>query len=161
MLKFLGLIAVMGASLTVGICYRGYREELLKHMEALCEFLVRLLREVESYGRSVGAWIKEYSSPILAECGFLERVRGGEQLYSAFLASMGEIHIPKQAEELVKEVLERYGKRNIETEITELRRGVDRLEEIIKTEKEAKDKSVRAVFAMSMGVAVGLCLLLS
>ena len=161
MLNFLGLIAVMGASVAVGICYRGYREEIVLHMVALYEFFIRLLKEVECYGRSVSDWVVEYSSPLLEECGFLKLLRNGERLNKAFCEAKSKMQLTKGAEELACGVLDYYGTRNIETEISELKEAARRLEVMIKNEKEAKDKSVRAVFAVSLGVAVGLCLLLS
>lgn len=161
MLNFLGLLAVMGASVAVGVCYRGYREETIKYIVALYEFFMRLLREVECYGRSVSDWAGEFTSAPLMECGFLKMVRKGERLQKAFCEARSKMQITKEVEELVTLTLDHYGTRSIETEISELKEAVRRIEEMIKTEKDAKDKSVRAVFAMSLGVAVGLCLLLS
>ena len=161
MLSFLGSVVIMGVSVAVGLCYRRYREEMVEYMQALYDFLSRLCKEVECYGRSIHMWISEYDSPILVECGFLEQVKNKERIGKAFQGCKDKMRLTDGVREIVQELFDRYGGRNIETEIKELKQGIARLGEMIKNEKGAKDKSVRAVFAMSMGVAVGLCFLLS
>ena len=161
MLNYLGCLAVMGASVAVGLSYRWYREQVVLYMQALLDFIGKLEENVECYGRSISTWISNYKSPPLEESGFLERLRGKEHIGNAFDATKENMQLTEGAKVLIQELFYGYGGRNLETQILSLKQGLCRLEELIKNEKEMKDKSVRAVFAMSLGIAVGLCLLLS
>ncbi|MBQ9084627.1 MAG: hypothetical protein IJY24_03130 [Clostridia bacterium] len=159
MLKLCGAAAVLGIAVLVSICYREYRNRLIRELDSLCEMLKDLHMSLAMYSKPLRSWAQGYKNELLEEVGLLPRLRAGGSIAEAF-DKASPLRISGEGRALLEECFANLGRGYIEDEIARTREVLARLEKIRTSEREQAKRAMRAATAISMGLASGAVIVL-
>ena len=106
-----------------------------------------------------GIW-RGFSNEELERVGLLPLLREGESLKSAFLKCEGGLALSKGAIERIKDFLSSHGRGYREGEVSSLSTFRRQLEEEMKSEEIALDKSVKVARALLIGGALAFLIMI-
>ena len=157
-IKAAASLLVLFVSRTFASEYKRYTEEKLAVYEGFLSLLEFIKNELGCRLRSVSEWAAEFENAALERSGFTAELLKTGSLSSAFSASK----IPPASAE-VKRVLEPYfssfGRSYKEDEEEKTVRTHSELSVVLKKEREAAEKSIRAMSVLSYAAALGVIVL--
>lgn len=126
-LPYVGASAVIFAAFYAWKIYVSYLERLHSLSRAFLQALSDMREKMRCYLDSPREWALGYSDPLLEECGFLERVRSGDDIAAAYTDIREELALPSEADALINSCFSRLGEGYLDTELEALGTTVDKL----------------------------------
>ena len=153
-------LLVLFVARTLSAEYKRYAEEKNAVREGFLSLLEFIKNELGCRLRSVAEWAAEFENDALERSGFIAELLKTGSLAAAFSASKSKMP-PLGAE--AKRVLETYfssfGRSYKEDEEEKTARAKTELANVLKNEREAAEKSVRAMTVLCYAVALGVIIL--
>lgn len=133
MTRYVGLLPYIGAAVIIFAAFTVWREYAAFLERGVCwcrAFLAALcdLREkMKCYLDSPRSWAEGYEDGLLYECGFLERLRDGENLHEAYRASRRGACLSDTADEILDSCFRRLGEGYLDTELESVELAIEKL----------------------------------
>ena len=158
-MKYFGCIFVLVGVLIFSREYISTRKRRVDVLTEILSLVTHLHREISRCVCTPRKALCRFESPILTECGFLERVRAGESLSSAFSMTEGVLHLAPKVREYVSSLFNSVGTGSYKEECKKLSFAVGELENLIKGEREELMHISKLTPTVTAAFAIGFVLL--
>ncbi len=159
-LRICGAALILLSAILVSRGYSRYCERRLRTVEGFLAFLMHVKGEIKRTLTTPEGFARGFKCEELLECGFLSSIASGEPLYGAFSSSLTKISLGEEAQNLLSEFFEGFGKDYAEGERIRTECYAQKLERLADAEKEALPKNVKLCRALLLSGAVGLIILI-
>ena len=156
----IGAIMVTAAALLIGIAYSAYLSRRLSEYSAYLAFLELMRREVSCSLCTACELGERSSDSLLEELGFLNALREGERLSSAFSAASPASLMNSSDRELLERYFECFGLSSLEAEIRSLDSCISSFSSREREERERLQQRKKLALALLMLFAAAVTLLL-
>ena len=157
---------ILGAILLILFAFLLWREysSYLKREEAELTEITRFLRNMRErmmcYLELPSAWIGEYSSDVLESVGFLERIRSGDDVSSAYEGVKKNLLIDPEISDELSALFSGLGEGYLDTELVAVDKTVEKLDQALgRLLPEIKNRS-RAAGAVLGALAMGAVIMI-
>lgn len=157
MIKIVGICLLLFALIcAIRHLSRVQRRRVLLLRE-VCELLRHIRRQVGCYLLPVREIARCYSSELLEECGFLDKLREGENPVSSLC---GENSLSARSMRVVDEVFSTFGEGYVEDEIRALDTATDELFGLLSSESSECSKRIKLYSVLGAAIGVGALILI-
>lgn len=158
-MKYFGCIFVLVGVLVFSREYLSARKRRVEVLTELLSLVTHLHREISACVCTPAKALCRFESPILSECGFLERVRGGETLFSAFSSAEGLFGLQEKSREYISSLFHSVGTGSYKEECKRLEVAKGEIENLIKNEREELMHISKLTPTLTAAFAIGFVLL--
>ena len=123
---YIGALAVIFSAFMIWREYVGYLDRELFWCREFLGAIKDLREKMKCYLESPTEWAREYKSESLSRCGFLDKVRAGEDVLSAY-RSLSEVCLSDKVDEILVGCFEHLGEGYIDTELENIELTISRL----------------------------------
>lgn len=159
MLKYLLCIVILAASVYVSREYVKGRKAALELVSAHLELLRHLSTRMSLSIAPVSSFLAEYDSALLENLGFLGALREGVLPDEAFLRFGGEI-TDKESHAILSRLYSCFGEGEYTQELSRLEECTRALSSRETVLREEYEKHAKVVTTLTVGVSVGIIILL-
>ena len=157
------MIAVEGVIivLVTVMVWRMYAEYLGARRESCRSFLKMLIDmrdKMYCYLISPREWAEKYEGSDIY--GFVEKIKNGQELYSAYTECRTNISIPDAADSVLRDYFSRVGERYVESELLAADRAIDELRRIEAVSQEEVSKKTKVAGALLGAFSTGIVILI-
>lgn len=155
---YLGTFAVMCAVFMIWREYSAFLDGELKWCREMIRAIGDLGERMRCYLSSPREWAQRYESELLAGCGFLDRLKGGESLEDAFVHSEGGMELTGEVRDAVYGCFSGFGGGYLDGELESLGLALEKLraaEQGLAGELPRRRKAVGAILgACALGIVI-------
>ena len=144
----------------IGTKYKKYLAMGLSELEEYLAFLKHIKGRVYLNAEDYRTASLGFESQLLSELGFIEAIKEGRPLHSAYEKAKERMLLPSQADSVIDECFASLGKADVATETRTLQLCIEELNRICCELKESVHKKTRSAFALLFASGLGLVILL-
>ena len=160
MIKYILAIILIYGSYTLSRRYVSSLYERLECEIAILEIFEHIRDKMKATYAPMLKIVSSFSSPPLEEAGFLPIKENEKNLHSAFLAAKGFSEIDREVFDEGAALFDKIGTSDIETELSRLNSGCERLSARVEFLKEEHKKREKTAVILSLGISLGIVILL-
>lgn len=126
--------------------------------ESLLRLLLHLRVRMSCYLESAEDSLRDYSDPYLSEAGFLPV--GADGIFAAYCRLRASVRLSAQLDSVLSEYFKSFGESYLDTEMRKINTCIERVEGIVKTEKEEGLRRGRVISVVVAAAATCFALLM-
>lgn len=154
----LGGVIILLVTVAVWRAYADY----LKERRESCRIFIRMLADMRDkmycYLISPREWAQKYDD--VDKYGFAEKVKEGQELYSAYMECRGRTHIPDAADAILRDYFSRVGDSYVENEVAAADNVISELRKIDAQSSEEALKKTKVAGALLGAFSTGIVILI-
>ena len=155
---YIGALSVIIAGFMIWREYVVYLDRELYWCRELL-FAIKDLREkMKCYLKSPCEWAREYENEALSRCGFLDKLRQGEDIFVAYKSSR-DVCLSDKAKDILEGCFEHLGEGYIDTELESIELAIAKLSEEEKYASAEIGRKQRVAGAFLGAFASGIVIL--
>ena len=159
-IKIILVFAILSGALTVTRAYRSFCEKRIASGEALLDFLKFRGSRISLFMSPKSEICRNYSNPILEECGFLPELSRGKSFSDAFASARSALSLSDAANEKMERIFSEMGKGYLADEREKQGELERELKELFSAEREELKRSVKVKTTLILSAALGAVILL-
>lgn len=158
-LPYIGATVMILSAFYIWKIYVLYLERIHLFSRAFLAALTDLREKMRCYLDSPRAWSQGYRDPLLEECGFLRRVRDGEDISAVYRDVRERIDLACEVDDLLLGCFSRLGEGYLDTELEAISAGIDKLRLHVDRYGEELTKKRKVAGALIGACASGIVIL--
>ena len=158
-MSYFGAVSIILAVYMIWREYSSFLDGELRWCRCYLKALEDYRDKVKCYMQTPTRWAQGYTDAMLSECGFLERLSGGEDIGEAYRLSRPEIGVSGTVDAILSDCFERLGEGYLDTEIEVLESAIGKLSLEEKKSGESLGKKRKAAGALLGAFASGVVIL--
>ena len=159
-LRWAGAAVIMVAALYTSREYSRFASRRLAQWRGFISLLTHLEGEISKFLARGEGLFRGFADAELEECGFLQNLREGDGLLSAFEKCQSKLLLPRECKDALCEFFSSFGRSYKESELASLGAFRSSFEKEYEAEKERLEKSVKVTRTLLLGLALSVAILL-
>ena len=140
--------------------YAGYLNKGTRELEEFVRFIETMKERMECYLETPGVWVPDFTADELERLGFLESIRNGNDVNTAYAECKDLLCICNDAREILDELFSHLGNGYLDTELGIINSSLGKLTKIKDAFRTEKENKTKAMGAMIGAVAIGIIILI-
>ena len=157
---FIGAFLLLAVAFVLWKEYTAYLKRGADELDEFVRFVKCMKEKMECYMEVPAEWIRGFSSDKLEGVGFLEAIRDGSDVDTAYSNVESSLCMCDDAREVLKDLFSHLGNGYLETELGMIKPSLDKLLKIQERLKDEKENKTKAIGAMIAAVTLGIIILI-
>ena len=140
--------------------YAAYLSRGTKELREFIRFLECMREKMGCYLETPSEWIDGFTAEELERSGFLQRIKDGEDIFSAYTGCKESLCLCDDAVLILDDMFSHLGNGYLDTETAIIKASLDKLSKLEEVSKKDNENRTKAVGAVIGAVAIGIVILI-